>query len=65
MRLAEEYEEARVAAEADHAELCAFLRAANEQLTEEARRRFQEAIQEVQVRTRVGAWLGGRRQVAG
>ncbi|KXZ50585.1 hypothetical protein GPECTOR_16g760 [Gonium pectorale] len=47
-RLSEEYEEARVQAEADHAELCAFLRAANEQLTEEARRRYQEALAEVQ-----------------
>ncbi|GFR44718.1 hypothetical protein Agub_g6041 [Astrephomene gubernaculifera] len=48
VRLGEEYEEARVQAEADHSELCTFLRTANEQLTEEARRRYQEALSEVQ-----------------
>ncbi|KAG2495930.1 hypothetical protein HYH03_005861 [Edaphochlamys debaryana] len=47
VRLGEEYEEARATAEADHGELCAFLRQANDQLTDEARRRYQEAIQEL------------------
>ncbi|GIM02642.1 hypothetical protein Vretimale_7429, partial [Volvox reticuliferus] len=48
VRLQEEYEEGKAQAEVDHAELCAFLKAANEQLTDEARRRYQEALAGVQ-----------------
>ncbi len=48
IRLSEEYEAARTAAEAEHAELVTFLRSANEALTDEARRRYQEAMAEAQ-----------------
>lgn len=49
VRLQEEFEESKAQSEVNHTELCAFLRTANEQLTEEARRRYQDALAEVQV----------------